>query len=255
MAIDGRTFGCDGGHRFDRAREGHVNLLRPGKVRRARSGDDREMVRARRAFLGAGHYRVLREGLATVAGALSPQAVLDVGCGEGSFTAALTGATREVVAVDLSVEAVRLAARHLGTSATCVVATVADLPVLERSCDLVTSVMSPVHEAELRRVLAPGGHLVLATPGADHLDGLRRVLYRDYRPHDEEVPLSDRLPVVDVVRCREAVLLEGADVERLWHMTPYRWNAPAEGVERLRSLDRLAVTVSFVITTFAVPRA
>jgi 23S rRNA (guanine745-N1)-methyltransferase len=253
VEVERRTFGCDEGHRFDRAREGHVNLLRPGKARKARSGDDREMVLARRAIIGAGRYRVLAAGLREVVDLLQPTTVLDVGCGEGSFTAALTAADRTVVAFDLSVEAVRLAARLLGDHATCVVAGVGDIPALDRSCDVVTSVMSPVHEAEFLRVARPGGRIVVVTPGADHLDGLRRTLYRDYRPHDEDVPLAARLEVVDVVRCREPILLQGEDVERVWGMTPYRWNAPEEGVERLRALDELAVTVSFVVTTLAVP--
>jgi 23S rRNA (guanine745-N1)-methyltransferase len=250
--VEPRTFGCAAGHRFDRAKEGHLNLLRPGKARKARSGDDRDMVRARRAILGAGRYRVLSEGLRRVIDGLAPGTVLDVGCGEGSFTAALTADDRTIVAFDLSVEAVRLAARLLGPTATCVVAGVGDIPVLDRSCDVVTSVMSPTHQSEFLRVIRPGGHVVVVTPGADHLDGLRSTLYRDYRPHDEDVPLASHLPVVDAVRCREPIVLEGADVERVWGMTPYRWNAPAEGVERLRRLDRLEVTVSFVVTTLRV---
>jgi len=251
--VEPRTFGCVNGHRFDRAREGHVNLLRPGKARKERSGDDRDMVRDRRAVLGAGRYRVLADGLRLVADGLGPTTVLDVGCGEGSFTASLTGPGRTVVAFDLSVEAVRLAARLLGGEATCVVAGVGDIPALNRSCDVVTSVMSPVHEPEFLRVVRPGGRIVIVTPGADHLDGLRRTLYRDYRPHDEDVPLAATLSALDVVRCREPITLEGADLERIWGMTPYRWNAPSEGVERLRALERLDVMVSFVVTTFATP--
>jgi len=40
--------------------------------------------------------------------------VLDVGCGEGTFTAALCRPGREVVAFDLAKAGVRLAARRLG---------------------------------------------------------------------------------------------------------------------------------------------
>ena len=67
--LEGRTFGCASGHRFDRARDGSVDLLRPGHPRRE-SGDDVEMVRARRAFLDRGRYAVLTDikGLATSGG-------------------------------------------------------------------------------------------------------------------------------------------------------------------------------------------
>ena len=250
--LDGRRFGCGGGHRFDRARDGSVDLLRPGRPRRD-TGDDPEMVRARRAFLDGGRYDVLADGLRTIVDRLAPTAVLDVGCGEGTFTAALCGPGREVVAFDLSKAGVRLAARHLGPLATCVVAGVTEIPVLDRCCDLVSSVMSPTSEAEFLRVSKPGGHVVVVSPGPDHLDGLRRLLYADYRPHDGEVPLAERLPVVAADRFRSEQVLSGDEAQLVWAMTPYRWNAPTEGVERLRAAPQVELTVDFVASTLAVP--
>ncbi len=250
--LDGRTFGCSGGHRFDRARDGSVDLLRPGRPRRE-TGDDAEMVRARRAFLDRGRYAVLADGLRAIADRLAPATVLDVGCGEGTITAALCSPGRQVVAFDLSKAGVRLAARRLGAAATCCVAGLTEMPALNRSCDLVTSVMSPTSPAEFLRVARPGGHVVVVSPGPDHLDGLRRLLYADYRPHDGEVPLADVLAVVAVDRLRSEQVLDGDEAELVWAMTPYRWNAPSEGVSRLRAATTVPVTVDFVATTLAVP--
>ena len=250
--LDGRTFGCAAGHRFDRARDGSVDLLRPGRPRRE-TGDDAGMVEARRSFLDRGHYAVLTEGLRAIVGRLRPEAVLDVGCGEGTVTAALVGDGREVVAFDLSKPAVRLAARRLGPAATCCVAGLTEMPALDRSCDLVTSVMSPTSDVEFLRVARPGGHVLVISPGPDHLDGLRRLLYADYRPHDGEVPLVGSLPVAGVERLRSEVVLERAEAELVWAMTPYRWNAPSEGVERLLAATSLPLTVDFIATTFTVP--
>jgi len=250
--LDGSTFGCVAGHRFDRARDGSVDLLRPGR-RRRETGDDAGMVQARRAFLDRGRYDVLTDGLRTIIDRLRPGTVLDVGCGEGSITAALVGQAREVVAFDLSKPAVRLAARRLGASATCCVAGVTDMPAVDRSCDLVVSVMSPTSEAEFLRVARPGGHILVVSPGPDHLDGLRRLLYAEYRPHDGEVPRAGALPVVAVERLRSEQLLDQEEAGLLWGMTPYRWNAPTEGVERLRTTPQVRVTVDFTATTFAVP--
>lgn len=253
LQVGERTARCAAGHSYDRAKEGHLNLFRPGKAHKDVQGDDKDMVRARRRFLSLGHYAVLADGLGALVDELAPAAVVDVGCGEGSFTASMVGAGREVVAFDLSREGVRLAARLLGRDATCIVAGIHDIPVLERSSDLVCSVMSPTHEAEFVRVARPGGRIVVVSPGAAHLDGLRRLLYRDYRPHDEVAPLAGRFDVARTDRFTAPIVLTTDEAHDAWAMTPYRWNAPAEGVERLAEVESLEVTVDFVATTYRVP--
>ncbi len=243
-----REVWCANGHHYDRAREGYVNLLRPGKIRKLVSGDDREMVADRRSFLDCGHYRVLAEGLAGLIGELAPATLLDVGCGEGTFTRVMTASGRASMAVDLSRPAVRLAARRC-PDALCAVASVHDLPVLDHSADAVVSVMSPTHQAEFLRVLSPDGRVLVVTPGASHLDALRATLYTDYRPHDEEVPLSDVLMTERTERFVDHIVLRSREeIRQVWGMTPYRWNAPAGGVARLDQLDELALTVHFVAT-------
>ena len=58
-----KSYTCPQGHQFDRAKEGYVNLL-PVQHKRSRDpGDSAEMMRARRAFLDAGHYQPLREAV------------------------------------------------------------------------------------------------------------------------------------------------------------------------------------------------
>lgn len=208
------------------------------------------MVAARRSFLDRGHFDVLRVGLADLMAPFG--GVLDVGCGEGTFTAALVGGGRRVVGVDISRDAVRHAARR-APEVTFAVASVQDLPVLDGSCDTVTVVMAPANEPELLRVVRPGGRIVVVVPGADHLDHLRRVLYEDYRPHDEVVPFAGRVEMVDQRRLRTEVRLAGAEIQELWAMTPYRWAAPVEGAARLFELEELAVTVDFLVTVFASP--
>ena len=59
--------GCAVGHRFDRARQGYLNLLPVQHKKSLDPGDNAAMVEARRRFLDAGHYAPLAERLAQLA--------------------------------------------------------------------------------------------------------------------------------------------------------------------------------------------
>ena len=78
---------CPAGHRFDRARQGYLNLL-PVQHKNSRDpGDNQAMVEARRDFLNAGHYAPVAKRLAQLAAGYAPRHWLDIGCGEGYYTA------------------------------------------------------------------------------------------------------------------------------------------------------------------------
>ncbi len=254
VAVLERELVCTSNHHFDRAKEGFVNLLRPGRARKEVIGDDADMVAARRRFLDRGHYRCLSEGLAALVADVDPtERLLDVGCGEGTFTAAMAPAgTRPAVAMDISRPAVRMSARR-APGALCAVASVIDIPVTDASVDLLASVMSPIHEAEFNRVVHPGSRAVIVRPGASHLNQLRRLVYGHGVDHDEafEVPGGWRL--VEQRRFIEEVELTSNDeVMEVWGMTPYRWNSPREGGDRVAATQELAISVHFVASVWEV---
>lgn len=93
-----KSYRCPQGHQFDMAKEGYVNLL-PVQHKRSRDpGDSAEMMQARRAFLDAGHYLPLRETVAQMLDDMLPDsasAMLDIGCGEGYYTARFAEVARE----------------------------------------------------------------------------------------------------------------------------------------------------------------
>jgi 2-polyprenyl-3-methyl-5-hydroxy-6-metoxy-1,4-benzoquinol methylase len=125
--------------------------------------------------------------------------VLDIGCGEGHFAAALAGEGTEVVAVDVAEEPLRRArARHPALDLR-LVEPEASLPVEDSSFDIVWAGETIEHVAdtsrwlsELRRALRSGGLVLLSTPDHGPLSRLRLALSR----HAFEArfdPLSDHL--------------------------------------------------------------
>ena len=251
---------CAEGHRYDRAREGYVNLL-TGSGRRP-AGDGAAAVRARRALLDRGHYAPVTGAVAAaVAAALppgGPRAVLDAGCGEGTYLAAVTAATGAAGwGVDVSKPAVRLAARrHAGPDAAghgYAVASSLDLPFEDAVFDAVVSVFAPRAFAEFSRVLRPDGAVVVASPGPDHLDGVRALLGRDARTAEvrRHVAGDGVAPPLAREHVRYDLALTSHDeVAELVAMTP--WHGFAATAEPAGGLPAaLSTTVDVWVTTHA----
>lgn len=141
---------CAGHHCFDIARQGYVNLLTVQQKHSLHPGDTREQVLSRRAFLEAGYYAPIAEALIAVAKELTVNSneirpsgeLLDVGCGEGYYSARLAGALgMHLTGMDISREAVRCAAGKY-KNGLWLCATASHIPVADHSCRLLTSLFA-----------------------------------------------------------------------------------------------------------------
>ncbi|HEX5615613.1 MAG TPA: methyltransferase domain-containing protein [Acidimicrobiia bacterium] len=246
---------CAQGHRFDRAREGYLHLVPSGRHRSRPAGDDEQMVHARRAFFDRGHYRPLMDAVASLVADARPAHVLDAGCGEGSYLAAVTSVCDAAGwGIDVSKPAIRLAARRHPEHRYAVASSFV-LPFADAALDVVTSVFAPRHFPELFRVLRARGVAVVAAPGPDHLAGVRALVYDDPRPHDERAHVSGDGEPAPVRRERvrfELDLDDPADVLHLLQMTPYWWHARPEQ-QAAAAARSLRTTVDVWLTVHARP--
>ncbi|HDC4772849.1 23S rRNA (guanine(745)-N(1))-methyltransferase [Enterobacter cloacae] len=225
------SYACPQGHQFDMAKEGYVNLL-PVQHKRSRDpGDSAEMMQARRAFLDAGHYKPLRESVAQLLDhtlTQSASALLDIGCGEGYYTARFAeiaaGKGAQTTGLDVSKAAIRAAAKRYAGVMFCV-ASSHRLPFEDASMDAVVRIYAPCKAEELARVVKPGGWVITVTPGPRHLMELKGLIYDEVRLH---APHSEQLAGF-VLRQEETVAYEmdltGDEAVALLQMTPFAWRA------------------------------
>ena len=241
-------YSCPQQHQFDLAKEGYVNLL-PVQFKRSRDpGDSAEMMQARRAFLDAGHYQPLRDAIAERLRHAAPQALLDIGCGEGYYTGQLAAALPEAegYALDISREAVkRSAKRH--PQITWLVASMARLPLESASLDLIASVFSPIDWNEAARVLRTGGGILRLGPARDHLLELREKLYDEVREYQDDKHLNDLPAGFSLAHSEQLSFRLPLDSrqarEDLLSMTPHGWRVNAERREQVLA-EAFEVTVA-----------
>ena len=189
--------------------------------------------------------------------ALRPSTLLDIGCGEGYYTAAMATRVEVAAGLDIARPAVRLAAKRHGTGIAWVVGSGARLPVADASVDVITTLFTPLHEAEIARALRPGGTVLVVTPDAAHLHDLRAALFDAVEPHEPDKfrrgfePLfayAGRQPL------RYPLSLSPQDVGQLLEMTPYAWKARPERRVALESREQgLRTEAAFSILTFTKP--
>jgi 23S rRNA (guanine745-N1)-methyltransferase len=254
----GSGLACAAGHRFDRARQGHVTLLPPGH--RPPSGDSAEMVADRVAFLEAGHYAGVTQALAdAVADGPAPSALLDLGGGTGHHLAGVLDRLPAAVGVvlDSSPYAARRAARAHPRAMAVVADAWARLPVGDGVLDRLVVAFAPRNGPEAARVLRPDGRLVVVTPAPDHLAeivgplGLLRV--DPDKPARLAATLGPALEPVAATAHRERLTLDRAAVRALVGMGPHARHVDPGALDRaLAGLpEPLVVTVAVDVGTWA----
>lgn len=263
----GQTLQCPQAHSFDIAREGYVNLM-IGHRRPKISGDTKDMLRARRAFLEQGYYQSLSDSLNQRAGAFladagySEPAIVDVGCGEAYYLDRLKqhlDALRADVCsfgIDSSKSAAQMAAGRYGDLRLVVANVNRKLPFATRSIMLMTNIFAPRNVDEFDRVLAQECMLLIVIPTPNHLAAIREEFgLLGIEPDKKQNIVRQFAPAFRLLdeQILEYDLHLNADALRaLVQMTPSNWHLDAATRKRLATYKGLyETTAGFHILVFS----
>lgn len=248
-----RQWSC-GQHSFDCAKEGYVNLL-PVQFKRSRQpGDSAEMMQARRIFLDAGHYHPLREWVTQRLDdklSVEATALLDIGCGEGYYTADLASRLMQrrkmaVYGLDVSKAAILRAAKRYRNVDFCV-ASSQRLPFNDGSLDAILKIYAPCNDAELLRTVKMGGWVMTVSPGPRHLYQLKAEVYDEVQLHPVKNEKLDGFDMVEQHSLAYPMRLSGQEGAALLQMTPFAWRATPQVSQRLQSVAEFTCETDFII--------
>ena len=254
--LESGTAVCQNGHCYDRSRFGYYNLLleNGGGVH----GDNREMVDARRDFLGTGAYLPLAEAVGETVSdfAFDGMHIVDIGCGEGYYTDIAEKKIRERVnnftfsAVDISKDAAKRTAKR-NKNISSAVASAYKLPLMDVHTDIALSMFAPLATGEILRILRPGGKFILVIPGEEHLLDLKEKIYKDaYRNTVSDTDIRGFTLLSQKRIFYSISLTKKEDIKNLFMMTPYAYRTDAEGREKLEKLEKLTTRAEFILFVY-----
>lgn len=257
------TLKCDNNHSYDISSSGYVNLLNPGKKNNFKSGDSKEMVKARTEFLNSECYRKASETLTNIIYKLIYKStynienpiLIDAGCGEGYYTLNIAKSCEnlKVIGFDASKYAVEHAAKtarksDLSDRAFFAAANIFSMPIADESCGFVVNLFAPEADEEFLRILKSGGFLIVGAAGVHHLYELKEVLY------GENARLNDARDIraisgfffeEKITSSYKIGLSSNQMIKNLFKMTPYYHKTSNEDKLKLDEVESLEITVDF----------
>lgn len=286
----GTMLKCVQGHSFDIAREGYVNLSRktlPGDSREMlmarRDFFEHDYYRPISDAINA----LMRSHL-DLTMPLTPMTILDAGCGEGYYIDRLrhsltdysegTGAidkpaslsskdmgvidnpvslaSRDVrcVGLDISKEAIKLAARRYRQVCFVVANLKERLVIADQALDAITNIFAPRNADEFARILVPGGLLLIVIPAPEHLHQLRSTLHLlDIEENKQQhviAQFSAQFELLTATTTRYTVQLDTTAIRQIVMMTPNYWHLTDETKAAMNDLEQLQTDVACTYLLF-----
>ncbi|MBQ6479126.1 MAG: methyltransferase domain-containing protein [Erysipelotrichaceae bacterium] len=238
----GNIYQCENRHSFDLAKEGYLNLNMHNSQN---TGDNPQMIRARRDFLNQGYYSFLREEVDTLLN--EEDTLIDLACGEGYYTSYFK--CKDKVGIDLSKTGLKYASKH-DKSTLYLLNSIFHNPLADSCADKVLTIFAPLAKEEIVRLLKKNGIFLLVRPDRDHLIELKQLLYDEPYLNETEIPEIDGLKLLQEIPIRKKEKVVGQDIRNLFMMTPYYNTTSQRDKEKLQNVDELEISFAFLIDVY-----
>lgn len=238
-----KSYICNNKHCFDIAKEGYLNLNRKNSQN---TGDEKEMINARRNFLNKGYYHFLRDKINELIN--EEDTLLDLACGEGYYTSFFKA--KDKVGVDLSKSGLKIASKN-DPNTLYLLNNIFNNPLKDHCLDKIITIFAPIAKQEIVRLLKDDGKFILVRPNSKHLYELKQVVYdKPYLNEIENIQIEG-LKLEQEISISNRSMLDTNDLHNLFMMTPYYHTTSIKDKEKLDGIKNLDVTFDFLIDVFS----
>ncbi len=170
---------CVKNHTFNISKKGSVVLYKTSKLKKDKIYNT-ELFINRRNFINSGFYNEVHSKISEIINENKPNIILDMGSGEGTHDIKIIDNLKDknikVIGLDLSKEGIDLSNDFIEKNYVGIVGDLNQLPIKNKTVDLIINFLSPSNESEMARVLKKEGIIIKVTPKAEYLYELRKSL-------------------------------------------------------------------------------
>lgn len=253
MTLEEKTYRCTNNHCYDLAKAKYLNLLLNPDKSTNHPGDSKESLISRKNFLNQGYYDViLNEVLQSIKKYNPlPKDILDLGCGEGYYTAKIKEEfpQSQLYGLDISKEAIQMATKYR-KDIYWLVGNTKNIPILDHSIDIITALFTVINKDEIKRCLNENGYFIHVTANNHHLIEFKELIYDEVKVKSDEFI---RLPfeVIESYDFKKTIHLQSReDTINLLSMTPHYYHIKKERRHVLDTLGEFDVTIDIRITIY-----
>lgn len=252
LILNQKTYQCENNHCFDISKRGYINLLLNPDKNSNNPGDSKESLDARKAFLNQGYYDGILSEVLKMIRKYNPQAkeILDLGCGEGYYTSKLYEKfPANYYALDISKIGIDKATRY-SKDITWIVANSKNIPIEDKSLDIITALFTVVNSEEIKRTLKDSGYMIHVTANNKHLIEFKHLIYDEVKVKSDKF-IRQPFEVVESYDYQKTISLKTKEATfHLLQMTPHFYHIKKEKRSLLDHLKPMNVTIDIKITVY-----
>ena len=180
---------CTNNHVFTISKKGTLFLVNSSNFKNSLIYNT-TLFKNRRQFINKNYYNLVYNEIAKFINSMSKNNIniLDLGSGEGTHMHKILERVNKnwnLISIDYSRDAINLATDYTENHI-CIIGDINNLPLIDKSIDVVVDFLSPFNNEEVKRVLKDNGIIIKITPGNKYLNELRHVLkFEDYTKKEE----------------------------------------------------------------------
>lgn len=237
-----KSYRCDNNHNFDIAKQGYVNLNLHNSQN---TGDNSEMINARKDFLNKGYYSFLLNKINELLDV--DDKLIDLACGEGYYTSKFI--CKDKIGIDLSKQGLKIASKN-DTNTLYLLNSIFHNPIEDKCADKIITIFAPIAKEEIVRMLKDDGEFILVRPDEKHLYELKKAIYDNPYLNEIEDVNIDKLTLKKEYKISNVFTLNNVDINNLFMMTPYYNTTSLQDKNKLKNIDNLQINFAFIIDVY-----